>query len=394
MQSVRSELSSRQGNLLVAHVVLSLDVGGLERVVVDLVREGHERGIVSAIVCIERPGALATEARKLGVPVLSAGKRPGISFTTTKRLRSIFRELAPDIIHSHQIGALFYAGPAARKQGVRGIVHTEHGKHFTAGLRRRVLGRLAARNADRFFCVSRDIADSVRKYRIVPFEKIHVIRNGIRTALYQRRDARSGHLRDVLGIPSDALVIGTVGRLNEVKRQDILIQAFALLRRFVPTARLIIVGDGPARHALQQLVDKLAIGFCVHFVGYQSEPQRYFQLMDVFILTSRSEGMPLSVLEAWAAGVPVIATRVGGLPEMIEHGRTGLLIEFGSVEGTASALQHVLLDSDLRTNLGHNAQSHVIANFDVRNMVRDYHEQYTSLLREHAWRHTNLSEPN
>src|SRR5207302_10208239 len=113
------------------------------------------------------------------------------------------------------------------------------------------------------------------------------------------------------------------------KRQDLLIEAFALVKQHVPNAHLVVVGGGPRLSELQKVSDRLGVSSCVHLVGYQERPQRFLRLMDVFALTSRSEGMPLSVLEAWAAGVPVVASRVGGLPELVEHGRNGMLFNFG-----------------------------------------------------------------
>ena len=120
-------------------------------------------------------------------------------------------------------------------------------------------------------------------------------------------------------------MIGTVGRLDEIKRQDLLIRAFGAVRARFPEVHLLLVGDGPRRDELRGLAEGLGLSDCVHFTGYQAEPEKSLQAMDLFALTSRSEGMPLSVLEAWAAGLPVVASRVGGLPELIEHGQTGLL---------------------------------------------------------------------
>ena len=159
--------------MILAYVVLSLDVGGLERVVLDLAREGRALGQGVSIACVERPGALADEAREMGVAVACAGKRPGLRPATVARLRSILRELRPDVVHTHQVGALAYAGPAARLAGGIPVLHTEHGKHYGSRARTRLLGRLAAGFASRFACVSADIAGEVVRRGV---ERAHDLR--------------------------------------------------------------------------------------------------------------------------------------------------------------------------------------------------------------------------
>jgi len=365
--------------LHVAHVVLSLDVGGLERIVLDLVREGMALGSRVTVVCVEREGVLAHDARSLGARVVSIGKPPGLRPKTYERLRAVFRELQSNVVHTHQVTALFYAGRAARRAGVPLVVHTEHGKHYAARFLTRMQGRLAARNARRFFCVSDDLAKEVERCRIVPKDKIFVVRNGIETARFAKSAERT-ELRRSLSFPHAAAVIGTVGRLSDVKRQDVLLRGFAQVRKVMPEARLLLVGDGPMRGSLEALAIELGIGSSVHFAGYQADPQRFLQAMDAFALTSRSEGMPLAVLEAWAAGVPVIASRVGGLPEMIEKGKTGLLFDFPDAGQLAKGLVRILCEPGLAAGLRETARQHVQTRFDSRVMAEQYAAHYRELL--------------
>ena len=143
-------------------------------------------------------------------------------------------------------------------------------------------------------------------------------------------------VRAALGIAPDAPVVGTVGRLAEVKQQGVLIRAFAQVLPAFPAARLLLVGDGPLRAELEGLAGSLGLGGAVLFAGYQSNPERYLAAMDVFVLPSRAEAMPLVIPEAWAAGRPVVASRVGGIPELIADGKTGLLVAPGDVDGLAA----------------------------------------------------------
>ncbi|HEV3004226.1 MAG TPA: glycosyltransferase [Pirellulales bacterium] len=363
----------------VVHVVLSLDLGGLERLVVDLVDQGRQQGQQPAVVCVERPGTLAADVESLGVRVVCADKPSGIHLATFHRLKQVFRELRPDVVHTHQIGALFYTGFAARQAQVPAVVHTEHGKHFAGRRRTRWLGRWAGRYADRFCCVSRDIADEVQAAQIVPARKIEVVANGIDTARFTRRSDAS-RLRQELGIPADAFVVGTLGRMSEIKRQDLLIRSFARLAEGRTELHLLLVGDGPLRSELEQLAASLTTAGRIHFAGYQPQPQRYLQLMDVFALASRSEGMPLAVLEAWAAGVPVVASRVGGLPELIDDGLTGLMFSSGDEAGLATALERLLGDGCLAGRLARAGQQRALRDFSLNSTMANYRQIYVKAL--------------
>lgn len=373
--------STRQDRRLrIAHVVLSLDAGGLERIVVDLVGAARRAGHQPLVICLERPGTLAPRASELGAHVLALGKRPGLRPGLVPQLRSIFRRFRPDVVHSHQVAALCYAGPAARLARVPAVVHTEHGKHYAARTRTRWLGRASGLWAERFFCVSQEIADDVRDLKVAARAKVHFLPNGIDPRPFSDpfdRDAA----RTRLGIgPRDPLV-GTVGRLTEIKCHDVLLHGFARLASTRRDARLLLVGDGPRRAELESLAAAIGISNRVHFAGYQADPENYLRLMDVFALTSRSEGMPLAVIEAWAAGVPVVATRVGGLPGMIEDGRTGLLIPPHDDAAVAAALARVLDEPSLGDRLRQAGREEFDRAYHLDAMAARYERHYRELLR-------------
>jgi glycosyltransferase involved in cell wall biosynthesis len=379
----------------VVHAVLSLDSGGLERVVLDLTREGIGLGQRVAIVCLERPGCLAPEAEALGARVVCVQKRTGLRPSTIGRVRSVLRELAPDIIHTHQLGLLLYTGPAASCP----IVHTEHGRSSDLRRRRRWIGRLAVFHAARFFCVSRDVANEAMAYRIAPHRKVHVIPNGIDLTRFEGHDGREA-ARSTLGIPAGAPVIGTVGRLDPLKQQDLLIRAFRGVRSRVNDAHLLIVGDGPLRRDLHEQATALGLDGCVHFAGYQACPELYLQAMDVFALTSRSEGMPLAVLEAWATSLPVVATRVGGLPEMMGDDQAGVLVDPGDEQALVGTLIETLGDPGHRRRMGAAGRLRVESLYSLHRMAFDYQRHYLKLLESrgrpidaHPGPHEPVPEP-
>ena len=190
--------------LRITHIVMSLDCGGLERIVVDLVREGRRLGHHPSVLCLARPGLLASQVEALGVPVVSLGKSEGLTPRLVLKIRQALRELNPQVVHTHQIGALFYAAPAARTLRIPLVVHTEHGDHVARQhgtfkrLRARLMLGMAGRLADRFFTVSEDIAATVTAKGAVARRRVAVVPNGIDTEKFQQRDQRE-EIRAVSG---------------------------------------------------------------------------------------------------------------------------------------------------------------------------------------------------
>lgn len=366
--------TSERRTLRVVHVVLSLDVGGLERAVIDLAGEGRRRGWNVEILCVEKTGALSSG---LAIEPRCVQKGPGLRPSAAMRIRAELKRLRPDVVHTHQLGAIIYAGPAAASLRIP-VVHTEHGKHFTSR-RVRLLGRLFARFTGRFLCVSRDIADDVAQQGIVPAHKIGVVPNGIDLSQERPRES-AGSVRAALNIPQDAPVVGTVGRLTEVKRQDLLLRGFATVLKSRPDAHLLIVGDGPMRDPLRRLAEELGIKEQVRFAGYQSEPRRWLTAMDVFCLTSRSEGMPIAVLEAWEARVPVVVSNVGGLPELIGEDRNGLVFPFEDEGRLAAAILRLLSESSVRDAVIRNAAGVLEERYSLSRTVENYEREYRTLL--------------
>jgi glycosyltransferase involved in cell wall biosynthesis len=373
--------------LKIAHVVLSLDVGGLERNVVNQVRQGQRLNQQNTVICLDHPGLLAPQVESLGGRVIAMHKPPGLCRPLFDRLQGLFAELQPDVVHTHQLGSLLYGGRAALRAHVPLVIHTQHGiEDFIQGTQRRWLGRVAGRYCQQFYCLTQEMAQTIRANWIVPARKIKVICNGIDSEPFRRR-YETASIRQNLGIPDDAPLIGTVGRLAEVKRQDVLIGAFARLRDQHPRAHLLLVGDGPLKSKLVEQADSLGIGAQVHFAGYQSETARYYQIMNVFALSSRTEGLPQAAIEACFTGIPVVASRVGGLPELVDDGRTGLLFEAGDVPGLTVALDRVLANPSWARKLTLAAFAKVHSRFEVSRMANEYHQHYLQFLGLPAARH-------
>jgi glycosyltransferase involved in cell wall biosynthesis len=367
-------------NLHIVHVMLSLDVGGLERNVLNQVRQGPRLGQRITIICLERPGTMAEQVRSAGAKVICLDKKPGIRLGLIRRLAAVFEELAADVVHTHQIATLFYSGPAAKLAGVRLVVHTEHGKEkYAQRFQTRMLGRIAGRFTSTFYCLTEDMAASVRANRIVPDRKIRVIFNGIDTSQYgQPCDAQA--VRQSLGIPANAKVIGTVGRLTEVKRQDVLIRGFARAKAQVPALHLLLVGDGPLRQELEDLAKTLGVAESVHFAGYQPTSAPFLAVMNIFAMTSRSEGMPQAGIEACVTGLPMVASRIGGLPELVSDGETGLLFPVADDAALGAAIVQLLSEPEKSQRMGETAKRRAIARFDIARMAAEYQSHFLDAL--------------
>ena len=374
--------------LHVVHGALSLDPGGLEKVLISLVRAGVQRGERTSVICIERPGELASECAAAGAELISLEKPPGRHPEFVHRSGIVLNRLQPDVIHTHQIGAAWYLGRAARLRQSP-VLHTEHGNQFARDidwkrrLRSRLFYRAAGRSVTRFCCVSADIARAVTRWGTISKTKVEIVSNGIEIDGGTGADDRIGVRKD-LGIPPDAPVIGTVGRLAVVKRQDRILTALSELTARYPNSHVILVGDGPERSRLEELAIALGIANRVHFTGYQSHPASFLRAMDVFALTSQSEGLPISLLEAWAARLPVVCTSVGGIPDVIVDGENGFLVPESDKRSLIEALVKCL-DSTTASRLGARGFQTVRENYSLQSMADAYAEKYHALIGSQRW---------
>ena len=368
-------------SMRVTHVVLSLDVGGLERNVINQVREGRKLGQRVSVVCLQHKGELAEQVQELGGALVWLDKAPGLRPGLVFRLAGVLRRLRPQVVHTHQLATLLYGGGAARLLRIPVVVHTEHGREaYATRLRTRLLGRIAAGLCDRFYCLTREMGEEVSDRGIVAASKVRLIHNGIDIARWAQCHADRAAVRRLLDIPENSFVVGTVGRLTEVKRQDVLIRAFARIKSQAPAAHLLFVGDGPLRGDLWRLALKMGVGDSIHFAGYQPHSGPFLRAMDVFALTSRAEGMPQAVLEAAVTGLPLVVSRVGGLPELVSEGHSGILIESGDASGFAKAVCELFADAGRRARMGAAARARVESTFSVSRMAAEYHRDFIELL--------------
>jgi sugar transferase (PEP-CTERM/EpsH1 system associated) len=293
------------------------------------------------------------------------------------------REFSPHIVHTRNFGAL-EAIAAARISGVPITIHSEHGYELEilAGLplRRRLLCRTLYPLADTVFTVTNNLRNYHSQQSWLPKERFRVIHNGVNTESYAPHRELTASVRSRLGIPVGRIVIGNVGRLVPIKDQATLFRAAEMLIDIGKDVHLLIVGSGPELAKLRARAEgsRLLAGR----VTFELESDRIPELMnamDMFALTSICEGMSNTILEAMATGLPVVATRSGGNPELVEHGRTGWLFSPRDAEALAQGLIRLVDDSELRRHFGQESRRTAVDRFSLLDMIRGYRDLYVDL---------------
>lgn len=348
----------------VVHVLHSFDVGGMEKGIVTLVR-GASPDVEHVVLCLARSGTAAPLLPE-GTEVVELGKLPGNSVRFVARLARALRALKPDVVHTRNWGGMD-AVAAARLAGIRGVAHGEHGWGMDdpRGLdpTRVRVRRFLSRWVREFTCVSNEmigwLQDTVRVR--TPITQIY---NGIDTDAFR---PGASPVRAELGIPAEAPVAGIVGRLDPIKNHRGLLRAFARVRVAVPEARLLVVGGGPEGDALAELA-----GPGVSLLGDRRDAPDILRALDVFVLSSFNEGISNTILEAMATALPVVATAVGGNPELVDDGATGALVEPDSEAALEAGLCRYFEDRTLARSHGEAGRRRAIERFDVPGMVARY----------------------
>ncbi|MFZ5585543.1 MAG: glycosyltransferase [Thermodesulfobacteriota bacterium] len=358
--------------LPVMQLALSLKTGGLERLVLDLLRQGPEMGVDYSLCLLEEEGDLAQQARDLGAPVFVLGKRPGLDFSLVPRLRALMRRGGVRVLHSHNQAPGFYGGLAALWAG-RPQVLTRHGASYGMDRSWRWVSALAAHLSRCTVCVGSDALAVARREDRLPARRLRLIYNGVDTELFKPDAALRAAARAELGLADAHKVVISVGRVSSEKDYATLLKALAVMP---PAWRLVLVGDGPELENLRRLAAELDLGRRALLLGRRADVERLLAAADLFALSSLSEGVSVALLEAMAAGLPVVATRVGGTPEVVVEGETGLLLEPGLPHELALALQDALEDPRRATAWGAAGRRRVEERFSLRAMAAAYAALY------------------
>ena len=379
----------------VLRVIARLNVGGPALHVTYLTRGLAERGYETTLVAgdvARGEESMAFVAQRAGVsvvqlPGLSRELSPVRDAIAAWRLARIIRSVRPDVVHTHTAKAGAVGRAAALLAGRRPVVvHTFHG-HVLRGyfgtlgtLVFRVIETALARVSDRLVAVSPEVRDELVGLGVAPESKFSVIRLGIELEPRVAFDGDPLDVRRRLGIDADRFVVGWFGRMTAVKRTDDLLAALAALCGRGVDAVLLLVGDGDDRVRLEQRAFDLGLARSCLFLGYQEDVAAWYAICDAVVLSSASEGTPVTIIEALAAGRPVVATRVGGVPDVVEDGETGFLVGRGDTAAMAERLEVLARDPALRTSMGETGRERVLRRYAVERLVGDVDALYRELL--------------
>jgi glycosyltransferase involved in cell wall biosynthesis len=384
----------------ILRVIARLNMGGPALHVAYLTAGLRERGYDTTLVAGslargEDSMAFVAEGRDVEVVRIDELGReisPLRDLAATLRLARLIRRERPDILHTHTAKAGTVGRVAALLAGRRRppiVVHTFHGhvlRGYFGPLRSlvfRLLERWLAAHTTALIAVSPQVRDDLVDLHVAPPERFAVIRLGIE--LDERvNGAQNGRLesRRYLGIPPDRFAVGWIGRMTAVKRTDDVLLAFKRLRDDGVDAVLCLVGDGPDRAQLERRAHELGVMRDTLFLGYQEDVAPFYAVFDALVLPSSNEGTPVSAIEALAAGRPVVATRVGGVPDVVEEGKDGFLVEPGATEELADRLGQLARDPVLREQMGRAGRERVMPRYAVDRLVDDVDRLYRSLLSE------------
>ncbi|HEY1317927.1 MAG TPA: glycosyltransferase family 4 protein [Gaiella sp.] len=380
----------------VLRVIARLNMGGPALHVTYLARGlatlGYETTLVAGDVA-RGEESMAFVADRAGVeivrlPGLSRELSPVRDALAAWHVARIIRRVRPDIVHTHTAKAGAVGRIAALLAGTRRpvVVHTFHG-HVLRGyfgragtLLFRAIETLLARVTDRLIAVSPEVRDELVGMKVAPLRKFSVVRLGIELEPRVRFDGDPAEVRRRHGIAADAFVVGWFGRMTAVKRTDDLLTMLAALRVGGTDATLLLVGDGDDRERLEERAHDLGLARSCLFVGYQEEVAPWYAICDAVVLTSASEGTPVTIIEALAAGRPVVATDVGGVRDVVDDGETGFLVPPRNTQALAERLRALAADPALRTAMGEAGRARVLERYAVDRLVRDVDALYRELL--------------
>jgi glycosyltransferase involved in cell wall biosynthesis len=381
----------------VLRAIARLNMGGPTLHVSYLAKGLEERGYETTLVAgqlARGEDSMSYAAQELGVevvqiPQLHRDLSPVYDPVSVRRLVEEIRRLRPQIVHTHTAKAGAVGRLAALLAGDARppvVVHTFHG-HVLRGyfdpVRTaffRETERFLARHTTRLIAVGPQVRDDLVELGVAPAGKFTVIRLGI--DLDDRvADGGGAALRRLFGVPPQRFVVGWIGRMTGIKRVPDVLAIFRRLLDLGVDAELCLVGDGPERGNLEARAKELGIARRTLFAGYQREIAPYFDFFDAFLLPSANEGTPVVAIEALAARRPVVATRVGGVPDVVRDGVDGFLAPVGDVDALARHLAALAADPDLRRRFGDAGREHVLPRYRVSRLVDDVDELYRELLR-------------
>ncbi len=361
-------------------IAYGMGVGGMEKVVSDLCRRPDPSRYDVAVYCTHVKGSLGEELESNGIPVFHEPvRRRADHWLRPARIFWFLREHRPDVVHTHNTAAFLDSALAARAAGVPVLVHTDHSRRYPERRRYVIAERCMRGLADAFCAVSNHTREELARFEGIPESRIEVVHNGYDLP-FVPGDADRREVRASLGLDDDTPVIGMASRLEWQKGHDLFVAAMPLILARMPSARAVIVGGGSKEGEIREQIRRLGLEGKIHLTGVRPDVPRFMAAFDLFVMTSNFEGMPIAALEAMAVSLPIVSTAVGGVPEVVEDGVTGRLVEGREPAKLAAQVVELMSDRGTLRRLGEAGHRRYEQRFRVASMVGAYDEIYRRCL--------------
>ena len=372
---------------LIAHVIYKLAVGGLENGLVNIINHMDADKYRHAIICLTESTDFRNRIVRKDVKIYQLHKQEGKDFGVYVRLWKLLKTIRPDIVHTRNIGTIDCLVPAFFS-GARAGIHGEHGRDMVDidGSNKKYirLRKILRPFITKYIALSEDLENWLRESVGVDRSKILQIYNGVNVELFSDNAEISENIKCKVFGKKDITVVGTVGRLSGEKDQLTLIKAVETILTENPdlkdVLRLALIGDGPLKKKLGDEVLRRGIKEFVWFSGERDDVHDLYNMIDIFVLPSLGEGISNTILEAMASGLPVVATNVGGNPELVINGKTGMLVEPGLPAEMSNAIRFYLSNPDIKKMHGTEGRKRIERSFSMQSMINQYIEVYNEVL--------------
>jgi len=364
--------------LKVLHLIHSLEMGGAQKVMAYLVKHHDRSKYIPIVGSLRRAGPLEGLMRNAGADVVYFDKKSTLDLGCALRLRRYILRNGITIVNAHNFSASFWGRIACIGLRDVGFVVTEHGRTGTPPFKVILFNRLFAGGIDAIIAVGGETGEFLQTRYPYNAYKIRMVVNGI--DIPTEPGWTKEKLQSEFGIPAQSPVVVNLAALTPVKDQGLLIKAIARVREKMPEIRLLLIGDGPMRDGLENLVDELNLADNVTFTGERIDGPRILAACDIFCLSSKVEGTPMAILEAMAYSCPIVATAVGGIPGIIRDGEEGLLVPHGDIEALSGALERILNNGGMARKLAVNASLRLASDFSAQEMTHRTEEVYGEML--------------
>jgi L-malate glycosyltransferase len=368
----------------ICQLLIGLGMGGAEVLAARMARRLRDR-FRFVFACLDEQGVLGGELRAEGFPVHVLGRRAGVDWRCCRRLAALVKSERVTVVHAHQYTPFFYATASRLPRRCPPVAFTEHGRWFPDFPRpkRIVANRMLLGPRDRVIGVGESVRQSLIRNEGINSRRVEVIYNGVNLEAYSAQPPSPMEIAEArreMGVGEADFVVIQVARLDHLKDHVTAIETFNRVVAQCPGAKLVLVGEGPERAKIEEAVQRLDLGCSVRMIGLRQDVPRLIRAADLFLLTSISEGIPLTLIEAMAARVPVVSTRVGGVVEVVEEDRNGLLAASGDAPALAKHVLRLAGNPALRREFGERGRLRAEAMFSETRMIDQYERLYIDMI--------------